>query len=505
MFKLEKVKKQLALFIAFIALIQFYGCTEEEVEKEEKLYQMELKYDTSSGDVAVEPALEQYPENTMVRLSASPKDGYDFLGWKSDNVIISENQEISIKMSDNIGVVAYFESKTIQSIGEKFYVIASGELRKGDVEISPDKFVYSYGETVTVTATPKEGYKFIGWISNDVIISTEQTMTFNVVENTEINALFDVESSASDETYALKVSCNSDQGVVTVYPEKDVYNENETVTISATPKEGYVFKEWKGISGASNIFDKIQEDQESTGASEMIMVKMTNDFDITAIFEKVGNVSVTTSDIIFDFKGSYDEATGNWTFSAFMKDDSKTLKDDDQYISDATIKINDEYMLSGVAFNNPRFEGNYYYLVMEYLGPDEVLNMSVKKGDIDFNKVIKTPSFFTDDRNLEVRIKDTDVIIDWQKLDCNSYQVNNSVEQTGRGYSAKFLSPPMSENHFETSLSALLANSSNITNPEKVGVWVVPMNIYNQLDGFHGKSTIHLNGKKSDVRIWNRR
>ena len=76
-----------------------------------------------------------------------------------------------------------------------------------------DTFSVLFGTTVTLTATPKEGYNFIGWYnsSSNRYISTENPYTFRVAANVDIKAIF-----ASDGDATLTFLTPSNQVITTI-------------------------------------------------------------------------------------------------------------------------------------------------------------------------------------------------------------------------------------------------------------------------------------------------
>ncbi|WP_456068681.1 InlB B-repeat-containing protein [Eubacterium sp.] len=76
-----------------------------------------------------------------------------------------------------------------------------------------DTFSVLFGTTVTLTATPKEGYNFVGWFdsSSNRHISTENPYTFRVAANVDIKAIF-----ASDGNATLTFLTPSNQVITTI-------------------------------------------------------------------------------------------------------------------------------------------------------------------------------------------------------------------------------------------------------------------------------------------------
>ncbi len=91
------------------------------------------------------------------------------------------------------------------------------------------------GSTVTLTATANEGYNFRGWSLDGVLVSTENPYTVTVTANSEYLASFE------EITYTVSVSSTTG-GSATASAESIAYGSS--VILTATPDEGYVFKNW---------------------------------------------------------------------------------------------------------------------------------------------------------------------------------------------------------------------------------------------------------------------
>ena len=94
---------------------------------------------------------------------------------------------------------------------------------------------YNPGESCTITATPQGDYTFINWTENGTAVTTQTSYTFSVYANRAFVANF---SLPLDVT----VTANpTGGGTVT---GGGTYTYGTSVTISAEPASGYVFKNW---------------------------------------------------------------------------------------------------------------------------------------------------------------------------------------------------------------------------------------------------------------------
>ena len=105
---------------------------------------------------------------------------------------------------------------------------------------------YAKGSSVTLTATPAEGYEFVNWTKEGTVVSTSETYSFTVLEDVSLVANFKV-PVPDVVKYQVTVSANDNtMGNVTGGGE---YEEGATALLTATPNSGYLFKNWT-VAGA---------------------------------------------------------------------------------------------------------------------------------------------------------------------------------------------------------------------------------------------------------------
>ncbi|HPS02227.1 MAG TPA: GLUG motif-containing protein [Candidatus Sumerlaeota bacterium] len=118
------------------------------------LNQYALTIEAVNGYVEKTPYAEtRYPYGTTVTLTALAAPGYHFAGWTGP-VADPTASTTAIFMNGNKTVTAHFEPDNYP-----LTILAEN----GSVTKSPDRATYTYGATVTLTATPDTGYVFAGW------------------------------------------------------------------------------------------------------------------------------------------------------------------------------------------------------------------------------------------------------------------------------------------------------------------------------------------------------
>ena len=165
-----------------------------------------------------------------------------------------------------------YENGTLR-IANKYTVTVTASPEAGGTVTGGGSYLTS--TEVTLTATPKTGYRFKEWqvVSGGVTI---QDGKFTMGEkDVEVKAVFEAIA------YPVTVSVNdSAMGTASASPASGP--EGTEVTLTASPKSGYQFKEWQVVSGGV-----IVKDSKFTIG--------TSDVEVKAVFEVIpaGKVTVT--------------------------------------------------------------------------------------------------------------------------------------------------------------------------------------------------------------------
>lgn len=182
--------------------------------------------------------------NEIDELRAIPNDGYRFVKWTYSTSFArsstSVGQTETATSTDQTVSIGAYSDITVYFAALKYNITASSASTSmgtvtGSAEIEP-------GESITVTATPKTGYKFVSWTnSSGTIVSTTASYTFTPTADTALTANFAIIQ------YTVTVSsANTSQGTVSGGGTIDY---GKTATVNATPKTGYIFLNWTNSSG----------------------------------------------------------------------------------------------------------------------------------------------------------------------------------------------------------------------------------------------------------------
>ena len=121
-----------------------------------------------------------YHYGDTVQLTAVPDQGHSFSGWSQD--LNGSTNPTSITLDGDKSVTASFTGASIS------LTLTANPLTGGTINSVPNNSLYSYGDVVQLTASPKPGYSFSGW-TGDLTGSTNPTST-TMTSNKSVTANF---------------------------------------------------------------------------------------------------------------------------------------------------------------------------------------------------------------------------------------------------------------------------------------------------------------------------
>jgi hypothetical protein len=197
-----------------------------------------------------------YTEGTKVTIGANPTLGFGFDGWYDGNgTLISLNNPVTITMDADKTLKPVF-AKNPSYI--KLAPNANGTISTSIKQqaSSNDTLTFLAGVPVSITATPKYGFKFTKWVKNGVDATTNPLVLAgtDLVKNATIVLSVVYDSILTRQT--LTVNSDLTQGVVTFNyaPENPVngatvqtgqFPTGVTIDAKGEPAYGYDFVSWR--------------------------------------------------------------------------------------------------------------------------------------------------------------------------------------------------------------------------------------------------------------------
>ena len=262
--------KKIFLFLStFLILV---SCEEETIK-----YLLTTSADPEIGGV-VFPSTREYESGSTANLIAAPAVGYVFASWTG----ATGDSVTTLVVDGDKTVVGKFVKKqfglTVNITGEG--TVGQKVIKEGGVT------KYNTGTVVELTATPKSGWVFKEWSGalkgttnpQQVTIDKAKTVTATFTEIPKYDLTVNTVGQGEVSQKVVKV------GGVTKYTNGTI------VELTATPKSGWVFKEWSGaLTGITNPQEITIDKSKSVTAT----FEEEKKFQLTIINDGLGSVSKT--------------------------------------------------------------------------------------------------------------------------------------------------------------------------------------------------------------------
>ena len=151
-----------------------------------------------------------YDEGQSCTVNAEANEGYIFLNWTENGNVVSTNTEYTFNVTGNSTLTANFQVKTVKITTTVDPI--SGARITGDG-------TYSYGDEVTLTVSPNEGYLFLSWTEDDEVVSEELTFSFIATSNRSFVAHLEYTEGFVENSINAVVYPNPTKNTVTVESE----------------------------------------------------------------------------------------------------------------------------------------------------------------------------------------------------------------------------------------------------------------------------------------------
>lgn len=199
---------------------------------------------------------------------------FTFTGWntKEDGSGDSyKDEEKDVKVSKDMTLYAQWRD----------YYIITFDYNDKTTGSTTKEVKIKIGEKLTFPANPtRTGYLFAGWFSSKDSDGEEIDTDYEFDADTTVYAHWDFIPS---EEYTVSIS---EIGNGDAEADPDTAAKGDTITIKATPDEGYKFSQWNVISGGVTLKDKF--------SSKTTFYMPGNNVEIEAVFDKIYKASSIT-------------------------------------------------------------------------------------------------------------------------------------------------------------------------------------------------------------------
>lgn len=130
-----------------------------------------------------------YLEGTELTLTPTPAEHHEFTGWTGD--VESTANPLTITVDGDKNITANFAKK------QYTLTVFVNDENKGTIDVATGS--HEYGTEVTLTASPKEGYKLLAWSNK----ATTPSITLTMDNNKAVSAYF-VKEYATDPTFTIE-------------------------------------------------------------------------------------------------------------------------------------------------------------------------------------------------------------------------------------------------------------------------------------------------------------
>ena len=149
------------------------------------------------------------------------------------------------------------------------YALTTSAGANGRISPLPGAHSYFDGASVTVTATPDDGYRVASWGGD--CSGTATTCTLTLSANKTASVTFE---AAQAQTYTLTTSAGAN-GSIDPAAGTHSYDDGESVTVTATPDSGYRVASWGGDCSGTATTCVLTMDADKTASVTFELVTYT--------------------------------------------------------------------------------------------------------------------------------------------------------------------------------------------------------------------------------------
>jgi len=185
-----------------------------------------------------------YQDGNVTTIQAVPNDGYHFVEWRHKGGTSYSNQPyLTFTVAGALDLEAVFEQDAPPTPNQYTIQVSADPSGGGDVTGGG---TYTEGTSITVTATAKEGHRFVNWTEADHAVSSDASYSFTVTDDRNLTAIFEeIPVDPDPEPTKYTVALNASLAAGGTVTGGGSYAENTSITVTAVPNSGYQFEGWQ--------------------------------------------------------------------------------------------------------------------------------------------------------------------------------------------------------------------------------------------------------------------
>ena len=164
-------------------------------EKYDEAYRITISTNTLYYCMASVSSSHIQPGESVV-LTATPDADYYFDSWTVNGKVVSTDNPFTTIPTGSTQYVANFKIKPTCFVYASTNYSVMGSVERSEASVIQDR-------TVTLTATPKDGYKFVNWTVDGEVVSTENPYVATITETSSFVANFDFDYDDKPEAVDL--------------------------------------------------------------------------------------------------------------------------------------------------------------------------------------------------------------------------------------------------------------------------------------------------------------
>lgn len=358
---------------------------------------VEVKYGTDSnetmGNISIGSKNQKVcygEEGTTVPLNATANPGYKFMGWYKDidctiKAPVTDG-EFKIGSDSNITLYALFKKTYTVNVIAVTDNVQGGtggtvKINSGTASDSAIKSDVTVGETVKLTATPNEGYDFVGWY--DAITGGKQVYgegTTNIELDSKDPKDITLYARFEIKKYIVSASAVSEDDAENKQGNKITYGDEQKAQVTVTVKHGdSVTFTAVPVDGSGYVFDGWYSDKDCSAGNKLSSEKSYTVNSVKShmsIYAKFVLKRYTIDVYAYCYNDKTPDLSEQVNYGK-IKSDNETLETHTTRI----VKYGTSFSFTAVGNENCEFEGWYNKADDTLIDSENVYSVDSFKGD----------------------------------------------------------------------------------------------------------------------------